>query len=213
MPQKSSSSKSAPQENKNATPDARANSELEQLRSILFSNQARAIEMRIDDLEARLDAARHELGDKIAEETRALSDGGNSQHRELTDQLEKQDKEQADQLASTRQALSDRADKMQKDLTDNLHRAVDDLTKELRQTQTDVNARIDQLRTDSSERLRVMQQELRQRDDDLRQELLAISAWLDDNKTNRFDLAQMLVMVGEQLKADPKIAEEANDDE
>jgi hypothetical protein len=47
-----------------------------------------------------------------------------------------------------------------------------------------------------------MQNESRQRDDDLRQELLTVSSWLDNKLTPRKDLGQLLMELGQHLQSD-----------
>jgi len=66
--------------------------------------------------------------------------------------------------------------------------------------------RIDKLSEDLSAQIRNLQTESRQRDDAQRQELLALASSLDDKKTSRYDLSQMLVELGQRLrneKTDP----------
>lgn len=50
------------------------------------------------------------------------------------------------------------------------------------------------------ERTRTLQTEARQRDDGLRQELLSIAASLENKKTSRQDLGQMLMELGLRLR-------------
>jgi len=66
--------------------------------------------------------------------------------------------------------------------------------------------RIDKLSEDLPAQIRSLQTESRQRDDAQRQELLALASSLDDKKTSRYDLSQMLVELGQRLrneKTDP----------
>lgn len=60
------------------------------------------------------------------------------------------------------------------------------------------------MRSSLSDQIRRMQNDSRQRDDDLRQELLTVSNWLDNKLTPRQDLGQMLIEIGQQLQSDNK---------
>lgn len=69
-------------------------------------------------------------------------------------------------------------------------------------TRRTLEARLDRLQEDHNERVRLLEEEARRRDGDLRSELLTISAWLEDKKTSRHDLGQMLEEIGQRLRAD-----------
>ncbi|HRO91568.1 MAG TPA: hypothetical protein PLC06_13810, partial [Promineifilum sp.] len=53
---------------------------------------------------------------------------------------------------------------------------------------------------EANERFRTLEEDARRRDDDLRAELLTVSAWLEDKKTSRHDLGQMLEEIGLKLQ-------------
>jgi hypothetical protein len=61
---------------------------------------------------------------------------------------------------------------------------------------------LENLRSSLTDHIRRMQNESRQRDDDLRQELLTVSNWLDNKLTPRLKLGQMLIEIGQQLQSD-----------
>ena len=61
---------------------------------------------------------------------------------------------------------------------------------------------LENLRSSLTDHIRRMQNESRQRDDDLRQELLTVSNWLDNKLTPRLNLGQMLIDIGQQLQSD-----------
>jgi hypothetical protein len=47
----------------------------------------------------------------------------------------------------------------------------------------------------------LLEEATRQRDDDLRAELLTLNAWLDDKKASRHDLGRMLEDMAQKLQA------------
>lgn len=53
--------------------------ELERLREILYGNQARSTEKRLEGLEMRLDAVHHELSDAVSQRVGALADSSAAQ--------------------------------------------------------------------------------------------------------------------------------------
>ena len=59
---------------------------------------------------------------------------------------------------------------------------------------------MDALSDKLSEQMMEMQAEFRRRDDNLRQEILTLSAWLDEQKASREDLSDLLLDMGKQLK-------------
>jgi len=82
------------------------------------------------------------------------------------------------QLTDTRQSLSDQINQMSADFTQRLDKQTSDLAR----------------------RLAEFQVEARQRDDDLRLEMLALGAMLDKQKVGRDELGQLLIQLGTQLK-------------
>ncbi len=68
------------------------------------------------------------------------------------------------------------------------------------------------MQADASDRMRLLEEETRRRDDDLRSELLTMTAWLDDKKTSRHDLGRMMEDIGQRLQAKTQpIASESGD--
>ncbi len=157
--------------------------ELEVLRDLIFGNQARDFTRRITDLESRLETVRREL--KSEQDTRAQSLA-----KTATDQTVALRKETNSRVDKEFQIIAERLDQMSADL----HELVET-------TRHTLEARLDRMQEDMHERLRVLEEEARRRDDDLRSELLTISAWLEDKKTSRHDLGQMLEEVGLRLQA------------
>ena len=143
--------------NKN-TPEAeiKTGNDLDQLRNILYGNQARATEQRLDDLEARLENLNRELQDN-----------------------------QNDRLST---------------LTDSTEKQFNAVEKKLTQTNTNLNQRLDQQISELRKQLTDFRSESRQRDADLRQEMLTLGAMLDKQKTGRFELGELLVELGQQLQ-------------
>lgn len=130
--------------------------DLDQLRNILYGNQARATEQRLDDLEARLEDVNQELKNSLKDQVTTLSGS-----------------------------------------TDQQFKAVEE---KLAQTNTNLNQRLDQQISDLRKQLTDFRAESRQRDADLRQEMLTLGAMLDKQKTGRSELGELLVELGQQLQ-------------
>jgi hypothetical protein len=78
----------------------------------------------------------------------------------------------------------------------------DESGRQLQETRKELSEQLNKLGAELSDRLLAAQEEARQRDNDLRQELLALSAWLDDKKTSRQDLSRMFFKMGQQLQGE-----------
>ncbi len=157
--------------------------ELEVLRDLIFGNQARDFTRRLSDLDTRLETIRREL--KGEQETRTQSVA----------------KTATDQTLALRKEANSRIDKEVQVIGERLEQLTTDLREHIDGTRRAVETRLDRLQDDTTERLRLLEEETRQRDDDLRTELLTLSAWLDDKKASRHDLGQMLEEVGQRLQA------------
>ena len=155
--------------------DIPSGNDLDQLRSILFGNQVRAIEKRLNDLEMYLETVRREI----------------NQH--FDDRL--------DGLAETTSA---NLDKTEKEFNDRLTKLEADFRKQLQNTQKELSQQIEKQSVDFQRKLLDFQTEARQRDDDLRIELLALGAMLDNQKAGRAELAQMLLQMSEELQGNVK---------
>lgn len=198
-----------------AANSAEVDSELSRLQEILYGNQARATEQRLNDLEQRLEAVRRELDDtihaRVGKLESAAQDSLTKARKALTADIEKQAARQAADLSEAQRDWGDRLSRQEKaqttllrEVQQELTAALDALRQELlehiQMTKSELSDRIDRLDADQSNRLLAFQNEARQRDEDLRQELLTLSAWLDDKKTSRHDLGQMLVEMGQNLQ-------------
>ncbi len=134
--------------------------DLDQLRNILYGNQARATEQRLTDLEVRIETVQRDLSDDINQRAASLA---NSASTQLTDVQQK-------------------------------------LTDQLNQTAVDFNQRLDKQIKDIQKSLADFRAEARQRDNDLRQEMLTLGAMLDKQKAGRTELGELLVQLGQQLQ-------------
>lgn len=157
--------------------------ELEVLRDLIFGNQARDFSRRISDLDGRLEVVRREL--KSEQESRAQTVA----------------KTAADQTAALRKETTSRLDKEVQIIGERLDALAGQLQEQMASVQHTIEARLDRMQADASERLRLLEEDARQRDDDLRAELLTISAWLEDKKTSRETLGRMLEEMGQRLQA------------
>lgn len=209
-----------------AANSAGVDSELSRLQEILYGNQARATEQRLNDLEQRLEAVRRELDDtihaKIGKLESATQDSLTKARKALTAEIEKQAARQAADLSEAQRDWGDRLSRQEKtqtallrevqqELTAALDALRQELVEQIQAAKSELSDRVDRLGADQSNRLLAFQNEARQRDEDLRQELLTLSAWLDDKKTSRHDLGQMLVAMGQNLQGRGEAAAQEND--
>lgn len=170
--------------------------ELEVLRDLIFGNQARDFAHRITDLDSRLEAVRREL--KSEQDSRAQSVA----------------KTASDQTVALRKETGSRIDKEVQIIGERIEQVSADLRELTETTNHTLESRLDRIQQDINERFRVLEEEARRRDDDLRSELLTVSAWLEDKKTSRHDLGQMLEKIGLRLQvATPVAAGQPSDEE
>jgi DNA anti-recombination protein RmuC len=157
--------------------------ELEVLRDLIFGNQARDFTRRLSDLDGRLEVVRREL--KAEQDSRAQSVA----------------KTAADQTTALRKESNSRIDKEVQVIGERLEQLSADFYEHMENMRRTLETRLDRLQADTGERLRLIEEEARRRDDDLRAELLTVSAWLEDKKTSREALGRMLEEVGQRLQA------------
>lgn len=157
--------------------------ELEVLRDLIFGNQARDFAHRIADLDGRLEAMRREL--KGEQDSRAQSVA----------------KTASDQTIALRKETGNRVDKEVQIIGERIEQMSSDLHELIETTTRTLESRLDRLQQEANERFRTLEEDARRRDDDLRAELLTVSAWLEDKKTSRHDLGQMLEEIGLKLQA------------
>jgi DNA anti-recombination protein RmuC len=208
------SESSAPSVEAAAEPTA---DELGRLRDILFGSQSRTLEKRLSDLETGLLAARRELADTFNDKLEAASGSAASQlaetRNELNRKLDTQGSDQTVQLKAAQKDLAERLERqtteqttqtraVQKELSEALSKLEGDFVRQLRTAQKELSDQIEKSSAEQAERLRNLQAEARQRDDSLRQELLSMTAALENKKTSRQDLGQMLVELGLRLRRD-----------
>jgi tetrahydromethanopterin S-methyltransferase subunit G len=143
--------------NKN-TPEEKVETgnDLDQLRNILYGNQARETEQRLDELEQRLEIVNRNLKNNFSEQLNALTNSSDDQFRAVQDKLAK--------------------------------------------TNSDFSQRIEEQIGSLGKQLADFRAESRQRDADLRQEMLALGAMLDKQKAGRQELGDLLVQLGQQIK-------------
>ena len=87
----------------------------------------------------------------------------------------------------------------QKELNERIDKLAADLLTQLGQVQKDLSQQITRLNDDQNQRLGHARAEAQKRDDDLRQEMLKLTAALDDKATARHDLGQMYMELGRRL--------------
>jgi len=168
--------------------------ELEVLRDLIFGNQARDFTQRLSDIDDRMEAIRRELKNEQDSSVQSLT------------------KSSVDQATTLRKEAHSRIDKEVQMLSERIEQLTADMGRQLEDARRMFEAKLDRLQTESSDRIRQLEEKTRQRDDDLRSELLAASAWLEDKKTSRHDLGHMLEELGRQLQgSDQSAASEPGD--
>lgn len=178
---------------KNASPPAPKENEkaqdLAQLRDILFGNQARATEDRLNDLENRLHSVSNDLNSQI--------DSG----------LESTAQTAAKALAKARQALSQQIEDQQKESYNKFnqtHEKIDqlatDFAQQLKNAQQELQKNINQQVADLNRKLLDFQSEARRSDDNLRLEMLTLGSLLENQKAGRAELAAMFIQMANQLQ-------------
>lgn len=169
--------------------------ELEVLRDLIFGNQARDFTQRLSDIDDRMEAIRRELKNEQDSSVQSLT------------------KSSIDQATTLRKEAHSRIDKEVQMLSERIEQLTADMGRQLEDARRMFEAKLDRLQTESSDRIRQLEEKTRQRDDDLRSELLAASAWLEDQKTSRHDLGHMLEELGRQLQGSDQSAASEPDDE
>lgn len=156
--------------------------ELETLRNLIYGNQAKAADKRVNNLERRVESIYKELGDSIRTKTQSVA--GSS----------------GEKLAQVRQELLSRGDAQTVDLSQRLDTLAADFANQIKTLEETIDAQIKHLHAEMTERLLTAQEDSQERDDALRSELLSLTAWMDDQKASRYSLGDMLVELGEQLR-------------
>lgn len=151
--------------NKNTpTEKVETGNDLDQLRNILYGNQARATENRLDELEIRLEDVNKELNNSLKKKFDSLTNSTNDQFKTVQEMIAK--------------------------------------------TNTEFSQRLEQQINNLSKQLSDFKAESRQRDADVRQEMLALGAMLDKQKTGRLELGDLLINLGQQLKDNRELPEQ-----
>lgn len=168
--------------------------ELEVLRDLIFGNQARDFAQRLSDIDGRLETVRRELKSEQEATAQSLA------------------KTSSDQTTTLRKETHSRIDKEVQILDERIEQLAADIREQMETARRALEARLDRMQADASDRMRLLEEETRRRDDDLRSELLTMTAWLDDKKTSRHDLGRMMEDIGQRLQAKTQpIASESGD--
>jgi hypothetical protein len=160
-------------QNKLTTTHARLNEQIE----AQSKQNVQAIGGLKQELTQRLDRQQ----DDHAVEMRKLN-------RELMEYVDQQSSAQSASLRQVQQEMTERIDKL-----------ATDLLTQLGQVQKDLSQQITRLNDDQNQRLNTARTEAQRRDEDIRQEMLKLTAALDDKSTARHDLGQMYMELGRRL--------------
>ena len=119
----------------------------------------------------------------------------------------------SDQTVALRKEANSRIDKEVQIIGERIEQMSADLRELVETSSQALESRLDRMQQDVSEHFRVLEEGTRRRDDDLRAELLAVSAWLEDRKTSRHDLGQMLEEIGVRLQTTTPVTTDQPSDE
>lgn len=182
-----------------AVPTPTREADIERLRDILFGAQARTTDVRLGNVENRLETIRQELMDLI--ENRS---GGNAQsaasqvtavRKELSESIDNKTEAQSAQLRVIHQELTERLDKQSTDFTVQLRTVERDLTARLDSQQTEQTGQLRDLQRDMQQRLETLNADLLGQMRQMRKELGDRLAEVDEahttqNRTLRQDTKQ-----------------------
>lgn len=192
--------------------------DLQRLRDILFGNQSRTVQQRLNDVDNRLLSTRREFSDLFNQKVDTLeasfSTSFNSMRSELSSRLDEQQSEQTTSLRMMEQSLTERLDQqeieqksewrnLQKEVNEGVEQLAEDFFTQLRNVQRELSERLEQLNTEQAERTRSLSNEGRKQNNDLRKELLSLAASLQDSKISRHELGQQLLELGQRLRSNP----------
>lgn len=191
--------------------------ELSRLRDILFGAQARDVDKHLAELENSLQTTRRDLTDLFTQRIEALAASSNSQINELRNdfhhKLEEQGSDQTMLVRSIQKDILERMEKqsteqtalvrgVQKDLTAALEKLESDSIRQFRTLQKELSEHIERVNTEQTERVRALSAEVRQRDENLHNQLLAISESVENRKASRQEIGQVLVEMGLRFRRD-----------
>ncbi|MCP4427118.1 MAG: hypothetical protein GY803_21740 [Chloroflexi bacterium] len=150
------------------------------------------------------------LNDQIEAQSKQAAGALRNLHQEVSSRLDRQEDQHSSTMRKTSRELMEYVDQQsstqaanlrqaQKELGDRIDQLASDLLAQLGQAQKDLSQQITRLNDEQTERLNVARAEAQRRDDDLRQEMLNLTAALDDKATGRHDLGQMYMEIGRRL--------------
>jgi hypothetical protein len=190
--------------------------DLVRLRDMLYGNQVRESDTRMGELEKRIESVRATLQEDLTSRFDSLSqsssNGISDLRTQINEQLDQRFNDSSNALRATRRDITEQVEKLEQtqntqisSLRREINSSIDAMKRELlsqmQQDRRELANRLDQISSEQANRILSVDTEGRLRDDVLRQELLTLSGYLDDKKTSRNDLAQLLVDMGESLKA------------
>jgi hypothetical protein len=182
-----------------AVPPPTREADIERLRDILFGAQARTTDVRLGNLENRLETIRQELIDLIENRSNSNAQSATSQvtavRKELSESIEHKTEAQSAQLRAIHQELTERLDKQSTDFTTQLRTVERDLSARLDSQQTDQMAQLRDLQRDMQQRLETLNADLLSQMRQMRKELSDRLAEIDEahttqNRTLRQDTKQ-----------------------
>jgi chromosome segregation ATPase len=175
--------------------EERSVAEVERIREIIFGSQMR-------DYDRQFATVVDQLGqlNKDLEALRAALDQQGADQDERTRELQEETRQRRSEL---NQELSGRIGQLEAKITqvqDEARRSRDELHNEM-------SSRLERQDTEQKSQLRKLAAELRQQNQDLRNDLTAALNALEDKKTSRSDLGDLLEEMGMRLKGQGEIAE------
>ena len=188
-----------PDEASSSGPASVLSQDVDRIRDILFGHQMREYEQRFQTMQrdlGRLQQMLNRLTERLAEQDSGHSEKLQAEASRLGQQLADQEAALTDKMAQDRQDLQHRLDQLGKQATDQ----ASSLERKLQQEAERLGRQLTDQEAQFARRLQSHHAEMRQADDDLRQELREAVQKLVEDKTDRLALSEMFIQVGEQLK-------------
>lgn len=193
------------------------------LRDLIFGEQQRDLNGRLESLERLLDVTRDDILARLERDVSGLVERSSGQveelTRDLTAQIEEQGQGQSAALSEVSRTLSAeiegrdeaqgaRLGAFQQEVIDRLEQLSGHFSEQLEATRAEFAAQLSALAETLDGRLTEMQQAVEARDELLRDEFLSVAESLEDRKASSSDLGQMLMDLGARLRLDSEAREQ-----
>ena len=173
--------------------------EVDRIRDIIFGSQMRQYEQRFQRL-----VQQTELLGKQLEELRGALDQQRSDQEARSREIQEELRQRHAELDNT---LSSQVTRLETSFGQKTAQMQDEFRQALNELRTQAFSRMDQQGTDVEARMRRLAADMRQQDQALQSEFAAALAALEDAKTDRLNLGDLLVEMGMRLKQQASLAD------